>query len=139
MNCRKLPFSRAQFRRAAIKRFMIRALFCLTLALCPAALAAQDRDWPITGFDGFYGGFSPRFHAPAEPRFAPDGSVQRQRRDELTHDYGLFLMRPDGQLCLDYGEGASRCDVYLRDGQMRMLVTESGTRVPFRFELGVGN
>lgn len=118
---------------------MNRFLLSLSLLLCPAALPAQGWDWPASDFDGLYPGYELRFTQPEMPRLAPDGSVQRHVETRLSRDFGLFTLTPDGRLCLDYGDGANRCDVYLRDGQMRMLVTEGRGRLPFRFELGVGN
>lgn len=117
---------------------MIRRLLFLSLMLCPAALPAQGWDWPASDFDGLYTGEKLRFTAPA-PRLAPDGSVQRHLPPQSSQDFGLFTLRPDGRLCIDYGDGTSRCDLYLREGQMRLLLTKGKGRFPFRFELGVGN
>jgi len=116
---------------------MIRGLLLLSLLLFPAALPAQGWDWPASDFDGLYTGEKLRFTA--APRLAPDGSVQRHLPPRSSQDFGLFTLRRDGRLCVDYGDGTSRCDLYLREGQMHLLLTEGRGRFPFRFELGVGN
>lgn len=116
---------------------MIRGLLFLSLLLCPAVLPAQGWDWPASDFDGLYTGEKLRFTA--APRVAPDGSVQRQLPSRPSQDFGLFTLRPDGRLCIDYDDGTSRCDFYLREGRMHLLLTRGQGRFPFRFELGVGN
>lgn len=118
---------------------MIRLVLSLTLLLCPAALPAQGWDWPEADFDGLYSGFSPRFHDPDKPRFAPDGSVQRPSDPGRPVYFGAFTLLPDGRVCLSNGAQVSGCNLYMRDGWMRMRVSESRGRLPFRFELGVGN
>ncbi|MDF1716869.1 MAG: hypothetical protein P1U75_09395 [Antarcticimicrobium sp.] len=118
---------------------MKKILLSLSLLLCPAALPAQGWDWPASDFDGIYTGEQLRFTAPHAPRLASDGSVRRHLPARTSQDFGLFTLRPDGRLCIDYGDGTSNCDLYLREGQMRMLVTEGRGRLPFRFELGLGN
>jgi len=117
----------------------MRVFVLLSLLLCAAPLPAQDWDWDAGNLDGFFLGPKTRFHDPDRVRFAPDGSVQRSLAVDGPTDFGLFTLLPDGRLCLDYSDGSSRCGVYVRDGKMRMLVTEGGKRLPFRFELGLGN
>ncbi len=116
---------------------MVRILLSLSLLFGPAALAAQE--WELDDGDFFGTGLSSRFYRPEKPYFAPDGSVRRGGGDARPEDYGLFTLLPDGRLCLDNTDASDRCSVYVRDGQMRLLVTEGGRRLPFRFELGLGN
>ncbi len=118
---------------------MIRRLLLLSLLLCPAALPAQGWDWPASDFDGLYTGEKLRFSAALAPRSMPEGSVRRHLAPRTSQDFGLFTLRPDGRLCIDYGDGTRRCDLYLREGQMRMLLTGGQGRFPFRFELGLGD
>lgn len=119
---------------------MIRVLLFLSLSLWPAALPAQDWAWAEGAFRGFYPGLSQRFHDPDQPRFAPDGSVRRPAAPgSSTTRLGAFTLQPDGRLCLSAAETGGRCDLYMRDGWMRMLLTEGRGRLPFKFELGVGN
>lgn len=120
---------------------MIRLLLLLSLSLCPAALPAQQWDWPAGVFQGAYPGLPLRFHDPeAPPRFAPDGSVRRPAAPGGgTTQLGAFTLQSDGRLCLSSAEMGGRCDLYMRDGWMQMLVTEGHGRLPFKFELGVGN
>jgi len=124
---------------------MNRLLLALSLSLLPVPLFAQD--------SGLLGGLGPvpapltgplRFSDPNRPFIAPDGSVRRGYEAEgLTYDgpsdFGVFSLRPDGKICVDVSGGDQRCDVYLRDGKMRMLLSDGQGRLPFRFELGLGN
>ncbi|TDK46766.1 hypothetical protein [Antarcticimicrobium luteum] len=118
---------------------MIRIPLCLSLLLCAPALSAQGWDWPEEDFEGLFTGFNPKFFDPEKPRFSPDGSVRRPSDPGGPTHFGAFILLPDGRLCISSGEGAGRCDVFLKDGQMRLLVTEGGKRLPFKFELGIGN
>ena len=116
---------------------MIRRLLLSSLLLFPAELPAQGWDWPASDFDGLYTGEKLRFST--APRLAPDGSVRRQLPARSSQDFGLFTLRRDGRLCIDYGDGTRNCDLYLREGQMHLLLSEGQGRFPFRFELGFGN
>ncbi|TDE37410.1 hypothetical protein [Antarcticimicrobium sediminis] len=111
----------------------------LSLLLCPVALSAQGWDWPSEDFDGFYLDAPTRFFNPDTPQFAPDGSVRRPSDPGAPTQFGAFTLLSDGRLCISTGDGDGGCDVYLRDGQMHMLVTEGSERFPFKFELGIGN
>ena len=125
---------------------MIRILLALSLILLPATIRAQD--WGMLGGEGLSKGLFPgqtlRFYDPQKPYLAPDGSVRRSgdaRRPAYggPTDFGMFTLRPDGRICIDFGVEASGCSVYVRDGQMRMLLSEGRGRLPFRFELGLTN
>lgn len=121
-------------------------LLSLGLWLLPACLVAQDwgllggTPWPKTSPM-----MSPQpFYDPKRPYLAPDGSVRRGYETEgLTYDgrtdFGLLALRRDGKICVELGVGGKSCDLYLKDGQMRMLLGDGQGRLPFRFELGVGN
>lgn len=123
---------------------MNRILLALSLILLPATLRAQD--WGVLGGEGLPTGLfseqAPRFNDPNKPYLAPDGSVRRHRDTsglgyDGPTDFGMFTLRPDGRVCIDFGEGVDRCGVYVRDGEMRMLLSERQGRLPFRFELGL--
>lgn len=119
---------------------MSRILLCLSLLLSPAVLQAQGWDWSKAQFGGLYSGVTPRFHDPDKPRLAPDGSVRRPSDPGSREvQFGTFTLLPDGRLCIAGSEGGDGCGLYMRDGTMRMLVTQGGKRLPFKFELGLGN
>ncbi|MDK3020255.1 hypothetical protein [Pseudodonghicola flavimaris] len=120
-------------------------LLALSLCLLPAVLAAQEwgvfgqGDWPGT----LHQDAPMRFYDPSQPFLAPDGSVRRGFEADVIdaggwRDFGRFSVQPGGKICVDLGEGYRDCAVYLKDGQMRMLVRDSEGRLPFRFELGLG-
>lgn len=121
---------------------MIRMLISIAVLSCPAGAVAEDvppaqgLDALTSDYDGFFSGPALRFQLPdvvgtpgqGRGDFGPQGPTS----------LGAFTLLPDGRLCLVSGADAATCGVYVLDGRMRMLVTEGGGRLPFRFELGLG-
>ena len=53
--------------------------------------------------------------------------------------FGSFRVQTDGVICIDYRNGFSRCDLYVRNGGRLVLLTEDGERYPVKMETGVAN
>jgi len=51
--------------------------------------------------------------------------------------FGRFRLAGEGQICIDYRNGFSRCDMYVRNGGRLVLLTENGERFPIKIEEGV--
>lgn len=51
--------------------------------------------------------------------------------------FGRFRVEGDGQICIDYRNGFSRCDMYVRNGGRLILLTEDGERYPIKIEKDV--
>jgi hypothetical protein len=71
-----------------------------------------------------------------EARYSPGGAYSYRNPAGQTR-FGRFRLRPDGRICIDYGDDAGRCDVFVRHGELLFLITEQGKRLPIRVELGV--
>lgn len=46
--------------------------------------------------------------------------------------YGSFNVAPDGLICIDFRNGRSRCDRFVRSHGRLVMITESGDRFPIR-------
>lgn len=46
--------------------------------------------------------------------------------------FGHFEVGENGVICIDYPNGWSRCDMYVRNGDRLVLLTEKGERFPIR-------
>ncbi len=52
--------------------------------------------------------------------------------------FGRFRVEDQGQICIDYRNGFSRCDTYVRNGARLVLLTEKGERFPVKTAIDVG-
>ena len=46
--------------------------------------------------------------------------------------FGTFVAQPDQSVCVAFRNGFSRCDIYVRNGERLVLITETGERYPVR-------
>lgn len=46
--------------------------------------------------------------------------------------WGSYRISADGGVCVDFVNGAQRCDLYVRNGARLMLITAEGERYPIR-------
>lgn len=44
--------------------------------------------------------------------------------------WGSYHIAEDGSVCVDFTNGTSRCDLYVRNGDRIVLITEAGERFP---------
>ena len=52
--------------------------------------------------------------------------------------FGQFRVETGGQICIDYRNGFSRCDMYVRNAGRLILLTEKGERFPVKIAEDVG-
>ena len=45
---------------------------------------------------------------------------------------GRYTISDDSTVCIDFDNGFSRCDMYVRSGEKLVLLTEDGLRFPIR-------
>ena len=46
--------------------------------------------------------------------------------------FGTYRIAEDGSICVDFRNGFSRCDLYVRNGDRLILINEKGERYPVR-------
>ncbi|WP_296762681.1 hypothetical protein [Sediminimonas sp.] len=108
----------------------------MVLALLPAMAAGwetRDGDVPLSKAalrDALVGQVL-TFCDDGKSRFYDDG------RYSYTYGqggiaYGHYSLNGDGTACIGFVGGSSRCDLYVRNGDRLVLVTEDGDRFPVR-------
>ena len=66
-----------------------------------------------------------------ESTFSPDGAYS-YTYDQGGTAYGRYTIGEDSTVCIAYDNGFSRCDMYVRNGNKLVLLTEDGLRFPIR-------
>ena len=51
---------------------------------------------------------------------------------EIDRAEGVYRIEADGSVCVDFINGFSRCDLYVRSGDRVILLDEKGDRYPLR-------
>lgn len=72
------------------------------------------------------------FYDGGTSRFSAGGAYSYTYADDGGTAFGMFRVRDDGRICVEFRNGRSRCDLYLANGGLFYLITESGDRFPFR-------
>lgn len=66
-----------------------------------------------------------------ESVFSPDGAYT-YTYDQGGTAFGRYTISDDSTVCIAYDNGFSRCDMYIRNGDKLVLLTEDGLRFPIR-------
>ena len=73
------------------------------------------------------------FYDDGQSRFSVGGSYSYSYASGATA-FGRYEIGQDGQICVQYRNGFSRCDVYVRNSGRLVLLTARGERFPIRSE-----
>lgn len=117
-------------------KWIMPLLFC---ALAPAAsaegwaLRTGDMPFAREELDGLPGR-SFQFFDGGESLYGRDGVYSYTYSPENGGGtaWGTYRINGDGSICVDFANGASRCDLYVRNGSRVILITEKGDRFPVR-------
>ena len=117
----------------------------LLLAICAAGpVVAQD--WNLRGSDAILDaaamariadGGSLRFYDDGLSRFSAGGAYSYTYANDGGTAFGRFRVEAEGIICIDYRNGMSRCDKYVRNDGRLVLLTTNGERFPVKEETGV--
>ena len=66
-----------------------------------------------------------------ESKFSADGAYS-YTYDQGGTAFGRYTLSDDSTVCIDFDNGFSRCDMYVRSGEKLVLLTEDGLRFPIR-------
>src|SRR6056297_1818031 len=109
-------------------RMMFLVLICL-----PGVLAAQD--WAVRDGDAALSradlqrmteGPPLVFYDDGTSRFSAGGSYSYSYANGGGTAFGTYEIGSDGEICIAYRNGFSRCDRYVRNGGRLVLLTEAG-------------
>lgn len=122
----------------------MRLVFCLCLVL-PAqvalaqdwALRAGDEPLSLAQLDALSDGASVTYYDDGTSEYSAGGAYSYTYADGGGTAFGVFRVTEDGEVCVDYRNGFSRCDLFVRKNGVLVLLTEKGERFPVRIEEGL--
>ncbi len=116
-----------------MRRYITLALVLSLLPAMAAAWAMREGDEPLSkeALRAALVGQVLTFYDDGKSRFYDDG------RYSYTYGqggiaYGHYALNGDGTACIGFVNGARRCDLYVRNGDRLVLITEAGDRFPVR-------
>lgn len=68
----------------------------------------------------------------SKSRYAEDGSYAYTYTDDGPSWTGQYRLLDESLVCVDFDNGSSRCDRFVRSGERVILIIEDGTRFPVR-------
>ncbi|MFD3191272.1 hypothetical protein ACFMPD_13475 [Sedimentitalea sp. HM32M-2] len=118
---------------------LIAVLLCLSGATTAQDWALRDSDSRLSAQELARIGNGARFtyYDDGVSQFSADGSYSYTYADNGGTAFGVFHIRPDGQVCIDFRNGFGRCDLYVRSNGVVVMLSEKGHRFPVRVSLGL--
>ena len=122
----------------------MRSVFAILAALWAGASHAQD--WNIRANDQVLDaaamaqiadGGALTYFDDGVSLFSAGGAYSYTYANNGGTAFGRFRVEPDGVICIDYRNGFSRCDKYVRNNGRLVLLTEDGERYPVKIEDGL--
>ena len=114
----------------------------MPLFLCLTAGSGLADGWPLKPGDAPFAreelealpGQSYVFFDGGESLYGSDGAYSYTYSAENGGGtaWGTYRIAGDGSVCVDFVNGLSRCDLYVRNGSRVILVNEDGERFPVR-------
>ena len=115
----------------------MRILILLSL-ICPlpafaADWATREGDVPLGKADvaAFLGANEVRFYDGGQSEYGADGAYA-YIYDGGDRAEGHYRIEDDGAVCVDFVNGWSRCDLYVRNGGRVLLIDQKGDRFPLK-------
>lgn len=118
------------------------SLICLFLFTLSCSALAQD--WNLRSVDSPLGqeqaraltaGSTLTFYDDGQSRFSVGGAYSYTFADSNSTAFGIFRIEDDGRVCIDFRNGRNRCDLFVRNGGLLVMLTEKGERFPIRVHL----
>ncbi len=72
-----------------------------------------------------------RFYDGGQSDYGADGTYAYVYSNEDRAE-GRYRIEADGSVCVDFVNGFSRCDLYVRNGDRVLLIDEKGDRYPLQ-------
>ncbi|WP_368041132.1 hypothetical protein [Leisingera sp. ANG59] len=114
----------------------------MPLFLCLIAASAGAGDWPLRPGDTPFTqaeldalpGRSFRFFDGGESQYGSGGAYAYTYSAENGGGtaWGTYRIAGDRSICVDFTNGFSRCDLYVRNSGRVILITQQGQRFPVR-------
>lgn len=116
-------------------------LFYTILAVLASTISVSAQDWPLRASDvalttdeatAYVTGRTVVFYDDGQSKFSVGGAYSYTYANNGGSAFGTFSVRDDGAVCIDYKNGFSRCDLYVRSGDAMVMITQKGERFPIR-------
>ena len=134
-----------QFRRRwGMRPAMRTSLICLFMFSLASSALAQD--WNLRSVDAPLGhdqaraltaGTALTFYDDGQSRFSVGGAYSYTYANSGSTAFGVFRVEDDGRVCIDFRNGHNRCDLFVRNGGVLVMLTEKGERFPIRIHLSL--
>lgn len=114
---------------------MLRVLVLLLMpatAFAQAGIRTTDTKFDEAGMAELLSGRLVEFFDGSKSRYGSDGSYAYTYTDDGPEWTGTYRVEQDSVVCVDFDNGSSRCDRFIRAGERLVLVIEDGTRFPVR-------
>lgn len=72
------------------------------------------------------------FYDNGQSKFSTGGAYSYTYANNGGTAFGAFRIEDDGVVCIDYRNGRTRCDRYVRSRDRIVMITETGERYPIR-------
>lgn len=110
-------------------------ILCIAAPVDAQEMALRKGDRVLTAKElvALTSGNTLTFYDNGQSRFSAGGSYSYSYASGATA-FGRYEIGSNGQICLFYRNGFSRCDVYVRNGGRLYLLTSKGERFPTRLE-----
>lgn len=119
----------------------------LALIFCLFAQSAAAQDWALRAGDApldrsqlqaLSDGASVTFIDDGTSKYSAGGAYSYTYAGDGGTAFGVFHVDDAGRVCVDYRNGFSRCDLFVRSAAHGLvLLTEKGERFPVRWEIGI--
>lgn len=120
-------------------RFMLLAALIPFTATAQEGIRQNDIILSQSEMGAAFTGTTVEFFDGSKSRYAPDGSYAYTYTDDGPAWTGTYRFDDGSVVCVDFDNGSSRCDRFVRNGERMVLVIEDGTRFPVRNLTVYGN
>jgi len=113
-------------------RILTLLLFAPTLAWAQDGVRASDTVLNQAEMSELLSGQIVEFFDGSKSRYESNGRYAYTYTDDGPEWTGTYSVSDDSLVCVDFDNGSSRCDRFVRDGARVVLIIENGTRFPVR-------
>lgn len=107
----------------------------LSVIACPVAaqgIRDDEKTLNIIELDGALSGQAVEFYDGSKARYMSDRGYSYTYQEGEPPFVGTYEPRDDSQVCVEFDNGFSRCDMYVMAGERLVLIIADGTRFPVR-------
>ncbi len=96
------------------------------------AMKQGDAAFDLEGLDGRLRGEVLTFYDDGQSHYYEDGRYSYTYANDGGSAYGYWDITPEGAVCIEFLNESTRCDMYVKNGDRLILITEDGHRFPVR-------